>query len=75
MNLGRIDDYTTANIGRFEGGSTNIVAEKVTLNAEARSHSEESIVRQVNHMKSVLKQQQKVSLSCRSRNHQKLSRI
>lgn len=60
MNLGRIDDYTTANIGRFEGGSaTNIVAEKVTLNAEARSHSEESIVRQVNHMKSVLKQQQK----------------
>src|SRR5699024_2205432 len=43
-----------ANIGRFEGGSaTNIVAEKVTLNAEARSHSDESIIKQVNHMKSV----------------------
>lgn len=54
MNLGRIDEYTTANIGRFEGGSaTNIVAEKVTLNAEARSHSDESIIKQVNHMKSV----------------------
>ena len=54
MNLGQIDTYTTANIGRFEGGSaTNIVADKVTLNAEARSHSEESIIKQVNHMKSV----------------------
>ncbi|ATH60023.1 hypothetical protein BJG89_07120 [Staphylococcus nepalensis] len=54
MNLGQIDTYTTANIGRFEGGSaTNIVADKVTLNAEARSHSEEGIIKQVNHMKSV----------------------
>src|SRR5699024_12376799 len=54
MNLGQIDTYTTANIGRLEGGSaTNIVADKVTMNAEARSHSAERIIKQVNHMKSV----------------------
>ncbi|PHK49794.1 M20/M25/M40 family metallo-hydrolase [Staphylococcus edaphicus] len=54
MKLGQIDAYTTANIGRFEGGSaTNIVADKVTLKAEARSHSDESINAQVKHMKSV----------------------
>lgn len=54
MKLGKIDEYTTANIGRFEGGSaTNIVADKVTLNAEARSHSDKSIQDQVEHMKAV----------------------
>lgn len=54
MHLGKIDEETTANIGRFEGGSaTNIVANKVTLNAEARSHSDEKVESQVAHMKSV----------------------
>lgn len=54
MHLGKIDEETTANIGRFEGGSaTNIVANKVTLNAEARSHSDEKVESQVSHMKSV----------------------
>ena len=39
MKLGQIDDYTTANIGKFHGGSaTNIVADEVVLEAEARSH-------------------------------------
>lgn len=55
MKLGRIDEVTTANIGRFEGGSaTNIVADKVTLKAEARSHSDERIAQQIEHMKSVV---------------------
>lgn len=55
MKLGRIDDVTTANIGRFEGGSaTNIVADKVTLKAEARSHSNERIDEQIEHMKSAV---------------------
>ena len=35
MKLGQIDDYTTANIGKFHGGSaTNIVADEVVLEAE-----------------------------------------
>lgn len=38
MPLGRIDNETTANIGRFEGGgATNIVCDYVKLEAEARS--------------------------------------
>ncbi len=38
MPLGRIDEETTANIGRIEGGSqTNIVCDRVDLKAEARS--------------------------------------
>ncbi|ANR68186.1 MULTISPECIES: M20/M25/M40 family metallo-hydrolase [Staphylococcus] len=57
MKLGQIDEYTTANIGRFEGGSaTNIIADKVTLMAEARSHSDESINAQVAHMKSIFEE-------------------
>ncbi|MCD7033246.1 M20/M25/M40 family metallo-hydrolase [Metabacillus sp. GX 13764] len=38
MPLGRIDEETTANIGRFEGGTqTNIVSDRVDILAEARS--------------------------------------
>ncbi|MFZ0074983.1 MAG: M20/M25/M40 family metallo-hydrolase, partial [Exiguobacterium undae] len=39
MPLGRIDEETTANIGRFSGGgpSTNIVCDYVEIFAEARS--------------------------------------
>lgn len=38
MPLGRIDEETTANIGRFEGGqATNIVCDYVQILAEARS--------------------------------------
>ena len=38
MPLGRIDEETTANIGRFEGGTqTNIVCDRVDILAEARS--------------------------------------
>lgn len=54
MHLGQIDHETTANIGRFEGGSaTNVVADKVTLQAEARSHSPQKVEAQINHMKKI----------------------
>ena len=52
MTLGQIDNVTTANIGKFHGGSaTNIVADEVVLEAEARSHSDTMIKQQIHHMK------------------------
>jgi len=40
LNLGRIDEETTCNIGTIEGGTaTNIVPDRVTLKGEVRSHS------------------------------------
>ncbi|MBB5173026.1 M20/M25/M40 family metallo-hydrolase [Texcoconibacillus texcoconensis] len=52
MPLGRIDDETTANIGRFEGGSqTNIVCDHVDILAEARSLVTEKMHEQVDKMK------------------------
>ncbi|MDF2535383.1 MAG: Peptidase [Bacillales bacterium] len=52
MPLGRIDEETTANIGRFEGGSqTNIVCDKVTILAEARSLIHDKMEQQVLKMK------------------------
>lgn len=52
MPLGRIDDETTANIGRFEGGKqTNIVCDYVEVLAEARSLVPEKMKKQVEKMK------------------------
>ncbi|MBN9653589.1 M20/M25/M40 family metallo-hydrolase [Halobacillus sp. GSS1] len=52
MPLGRIDDETTANIGRFEGGQkTNIVCDHVEVLAEARSLNPEKMEAQVEKMK------------------------
>ncbi|MUG22703.1 M20/M25/M40 family metallo-hydrolase [Paenibacillus macerans] len=52
MNLGRIDDETTANIGKFEGGGpTNVVPEHVKLYGEARSLSQVKVERQLEEMK------------------------
>jgi tripeptide aminopeptidase len=52
MPLGRIDEETTANIGRFEGGSqTNIVCDRVDILAEARSLIPEKMEAQVAKMK------------------------
>lgn len=52
MPLGRIDEETTANIGRFEGGTqTNIVCEHVSIVAEARSLVQEKMEKQVQAMK------------------------
>lgn len=51
MRLGRIDAETTANIGTIQGGEArNIVAEQVTLSAEARSLDESKLVAQTKHM-------------------------
>lgn len=52
MQLGRIDDITTANIGRFEGGkATNIVCDEVFILAEARSIDKAKLDAQTSHMK------------------------
>lgn len=54
MKLGRIDEETTANIGRFTGGkekATNIVVDRVEIEAEARSLVEDKVNAQVEHMK------------------------
>ena len=55
MSLGRIDHETTANIGVIEGGmAVNIVPNSVILKGEARSHSQEKLERQTEHMLSCL---------------------
>lgn len=52
MPLGRIDEETTANIGRFEGGQqTNIVCDYVEILSEARSLVPEKMEQQVDRMK------------------------
>ncbi|RBW70632.1 M20/M25/M40 family metallo-hydrolase [Bacillus taeanensis] len=52
MPLGRIDSETTANIGRFAGGTqTNIVCDHVEILAEARSLVPEKMEEQANKMK------------------------
>jgi tripeptide aminopeptidase len=51
MKLGRIDDETTANIGQIEGGmATNIIPNLVVMKGEARSHSEDKLNAQTEHM-------------------------
>ncbi|HYP52273.1 MAG TPA: M20/M25/M40 family metallo-hydrolase [Pyrinomonadaceae bacterium] len=51
MKLGRIDDETTANIGVIRGGeATNIITNYVYLKGEARSHSEDKLNAQTEHM-------------------------
>jgi len=51
MNLLRIDEETTANIGVIEGGkATNIVTAEVNIKAEARSLNNEKLDKQTEHM-------------------------
>jgi len=51
MKLGRIDAETTVNIGVIEGGvAVNIIPNSVLLKGEARSHNEEKLARQTEHM-------------------------
>ncbi|MBZ0264560.1 M20/M25/M40 family metallo-hydrolase [bacterium] len=53
MKLGRIDSETTANIGAIEGGTmSNVVLEKLTMKAEARSHDPAKLAAQIEHMDS-----------------------
>ena len=54
MNLGRIDNETTANIGYFKGGKeteTNVVVDYVEIVAEARSLKEEKLENVTEQMK------------------------
>ena len=51
MNLLRIDEETTANIGIIQGGSaTNIVTKEVILEGEARSLDNDKLKAQTDHM-------------------------
>lgn len=57
MPLGRIDEETTANIGRFSGGQkTNIVCDRVDILAEARSLVKEKLDAQVAKMKAAFEE-------------------
>ncbi len=57
MKLGRIDGETTANIGIINGGqATNIICERVSLRAEARSRDETKLDSQTGHMKECFEQ-------------------
>jgi tripeptide aminopeptidase len=56
MPLGRIDEETTANIGRIQGGTaTNIVPDRAEMEGEARSHDERKLEAQVQAMTEALK--------------------
>ncbi|PID16957.1 hypothetical protein CSV63_03445 [Sporosarcina sp. P34] len=51
MKLGRIDEETTANIGRFEGGkATNIVCEEAFILSEVRSINPDKMQKQIDLM-------------------------
>jgi tripeptide aminopeptidase len=51
MRLGRIDEETTANIGKIKGGvAINIIPESVKLEGEARSHDPDKLAAQTEHM-------------------------
>ena len=55
MNLGRIDERTTANVGLISGGQArNIVPPSCTVQAEARSHDVDKLNAQVAHMRSCM---------------------
>lgn len=57
MNLGRLDEETTANVGVIKGGrATNIVPDTVEVRCEARSHDEDKLQRQVEHMESCFRE-------------------
>lgn len=55
MNLGRIDDETTATVGTINGGTAdNIIPDRVELIGGARSRSEAKLNAQIAHMKGLL---------------------
>lgn len=57
MNIGRINMETTSNIGHIEGGgATNVVTDEVTFTAEIRSHSMETLAKEVAHMEKCCKE-------------------
>lgn len=58
MELGRIDQETTANIGTIEGGlASNIVPRQVTLRGEVRSHDADKLRMQTEQIIKVLEEE------------------
>jgi tripeptide aminopeptidase len=56
IDNGKIDNETTANVGIIRGGrATNIIADEVYVKAEARSHDEDKLSRQVRQMTDAFK--------------------
>ncbi len=56
MKLGRLDEETTANVGTIKGGKArNIVPDYVTMRAEARSRNEAKLEAQLDHMKTLFR--------------------
>ena len=52
MRLGRIDEETTANVGKIDGGQvTNIICDMVEVKAEARSRDIHKLEQQTEHMR------------------------
>jgi len=57
MRQGRLDDETTANIGKITGGkATNIVPDTVEMEGEARSRDPRKLAEQVAHMRECFEQ-------------------
>ena len=55
LRLGRLDDETTANVGTIEGGTArNIVPERCSFLAEARSHDEAKLAELVKEMQETI---------------------
>ncbi|HEY9687265.1 MAG TPA: M20/M25/M40 family metallo-hydrolase [Coleofasciculaceae cyanobacterium] len=55
LNLGRIDELTTGNVGFLTGGkATNIVPDLVTFRGELRSHKPEVLARELAHIEQTL---------------------
>lgn len=51
MHIGRLDELTTSNIGRIEGGgATNVVTDEVSFTGEIRSHIPERLAEEIAHM-------------------------
>lgn len=58
MKLGRIDETTTANVGKIRGGTaTNVVPAEAVLDCEARSLDLEKLDAQIAHMKSCFEEE------------------
>ena len=57
MKLGRIDSETTANVGTIHGGeATNVIPDRVEIEAEARSRNDQKLQAQVDQMVGAIEQ-------------------
>lgn len=60
LHLGRVDDWTTANVSYIDGGSvtnTNIVPDHVLLKGELRSHDPAVVARELQHIGTVIREE------------------